>query len=1308
MKSDMSSRGSTAPPAKPQTKSAVKRWLKRILLAAAVCLLLTLGFAVWVFNTEAGARFAFRFLPAELTVAGISGTFASSIKVNKLVFKVAGTEITLVNGKITSRWRQLLSNQIAIDELELDGLRVILSDVPGAAKQATSASRNPLLLLRNLKLTNVLVEKNGVMLTQIDSATANTLNLRGERFEFENLRIDEQRATLEASGALDFSGKTLSALKFAINHRAPAIKASGSLSGTPKKLTFNAALVCRVACSARLDAPSVMTVSGELTELLSPQMRWSATVAATDLALAEFGITGPVQTLSADFNASGSLSSVKLRGSLGLDQDVFDVRDLDVEVSDANTLKINALELGLPGDGAISALGAWPLSPAVGSPGDVGAGKLELNWSKFSLPARFGWPAGLSSTRGNIVVIGGLNNFEADIDLALQRAQPALSGNIRGQVSRLLNNGVDQFSFAPLQIENADGGTLIASGNVTVPVDALGAHQSSELSWALELIADKLNPALIANDWPGSIGLNAQTTGKLIAGKPIADLQINELSGTLKTQALSGRGTLKFANSFTPTGTLALRWGVNAVDFSANQSGDVQANLDIANLGALVPDAAGSVQGGVVLRQVKAEKNTTTFTLEGALSARLLRFNGVSADTLEITAELPSNVSAPIALALKAANVELAGHRISHANVDIAGTRAQHRIKADMTAELGAFTLAAQGGLITQKQTSAWRGQLDALTISPTAQPGKTAQSLTLQAPVNLRVAPDSVALERACFDGIGVALCGVLDWAKVGASKANVELIKLDLAELHQAFAAADGTRMTGMIAGQVRAEMLGGELTALDASIAPIAGSPLKLTVVRLDSDDVAVEITDFGLTAASSAGGPPLVNLQLSIKDAGSITANNLVVRGGELGGTVVIDLNSLKAFDGVSESVVNPNGQVKGTLALAGSASQPNIRGKIILSQLALELPAAGLKLSAGAIEIDSDGDRLSVDGSISSRVGSSASGTKAAAGDGVLKVSGWLAPFATAKAELKLQGAQVLLADTPSVRVVASPDLLIVHTGKLIKVTGALVLPSANLQLDRFESNVTRSNDVVVVDDAKIVPGTPIQADVTVTLGDDVALKGFGLNGKLSGRLKIRERANKAATARGEIEVKGTYKAYGQNLLIERGKLLFSSTPLDDPGLDIRAVRKIDAIRAGVQVRGTALRPELTVWSVPVLEQSDVLSYIVLGRSLKGSGADSALVGQAANSLRTAGGNLLARGLGQKVGLELGVETLSDIGGPAFTAGKYLSPALYVGYGQGLFNPQTLFILRYKLFERYELEALSGREQKIGVNYRRER
>ena len=38
---------------------------------------------------------------------------------------------------------------------------------------------------------------------------------------------------------------------------------------------------------------------------------------------------------------------------------------------------------------------------------------------------------------------------------------------------------------------------------------------------------------------------------------------------------------------------------------------------------------------------------------------------------------------------------------------------------------------------------------------------------------------------------------------------------------------------------------------------------------------------------------------------------------------------------------------------------------------------------------------------------------------------------------------------------------------------------------------------------------------------------------------------------------------GRYKAYGQDLTIEDGRLLFAGTPLDNPRLAIVAMRKID-------------------------------------------------------------------------------------------------------------------------------------------------
>ncbi len=1265
------------------------RWLKRLVLGMALLFALILAFGVWLFNTEAGARFALRFVPSELKVAAISGTLADSFNVSNLSFKIAGTEITLVSGKVNLRWRQLLSKNLDLDELKLDGLRVVLTTVPGAAAAATGPSSNPILLLKNLSLRNVQIERDGALLAQINSASADALSLIGEKITVTNLKLDERRAALSASGTLDYSGASASALKFSVLGHAPAFAASGSIAGTPKKLIVD----------VHVSAPQNLTFQGVINDGLSPQMRWQGVVKTTDLNLADFAIAGPVKFVGADLNGSGTLTTAKLKGQLSLDGDAFELRAIGVDFVDPRRLKINAIDLILPAGGTFSAAGIWPFDAT------APAGELNANWTNFSLPERFAWPVGLSSSKGKVQIAGHAQEFVAALDLALTRTQPlgqtALAGQISGSISRAQIAGVDQFSLAPLRWLNSDGGALSATGKISL---------AANVSWVLALAADKLNPALIASDWPGSIGLNAQSSGIFADGKPSAELHLNTLSGSLKGQNLSGLGTLKFVESVTPTGDLALRWGVNSADFSSKRVGDVQANIDIANLAAIVPDASGSVQGGITLRAAGMErggKKTSAFTIDGALQARLLRVAGFSADTVDITAALPSDLAAPIALTVALANSEVAGLQISRAAIAVDGTRAAHSVSANIASDIGALELVAQGALNDNKGVALWRGVLSQLKLTPAAIKARDATSLALQAPVNLQLAPDSAGLERACFAGIGAALCIAMDWRNTGKSNIALDVAKLDIAEFSQALGGvAPGVSLSGTIAGKADAALATGDLIALNAALAPIPGSVLTAKIERSDADDVLLEFSDFGVSAVSAAGAPPALSLSLVLKDAGSIRAQNLLLRGGNLGGELIFDLNSLKAFNGLSDAVINPAGALKGSLALSGTSAEPKIVGTLNLTELAMELPAAGLKISGGNVALNSDGSRLNVAGEIVSKAGAALS---TAAGDGTLKINGWFAPFAKARTELNFVGTNVLVSDIPSARVVASPNLQIAHDGTQIKVSGALGLPSAKLALDRFESNVTRSDDVNIIDDVKPVPGTPIHADVTVTLGDDVALKGFGLNGKLSGRLKIRERANKPATARGEIEVKGTFKAYGQDLLIERGKLLYSSTPLDDPGLDIRAVRKIEAIKAGVQVRGTALRPELTVWSDPVLEQSDALSYIVLGRSLKGaSGADSALVGQAANALGTAGGNLLARGLGQKVGLELGVETLSDIGGPAFTAGKYLSPALYVGYGKGLFNPQTLFIVRYKLFDRYELEGLSGREQKVGVNYRLER
>ncbi len=79
-------------------------------------------------------------------------------------------------------------------------------------------------------------------------------------------------------------------------------------------------------------------------------------------------------------------------------------------------------------------------------------------------------------------------------------------------------------------------------------------------------------------------------------------------------------------------------------------------------------------------------------------------------------------------------------------------------------------------------------------------------------------------------------------------------------------------------------------------------------------------------------------------------------------------------------------------------------------------------------------------------------------------------------------------------------------------------------------------------------------------------------------------------------------VNGTYFAYGQKLSIDPGRLIFDG-PLDNPALDIVALRRNLAVEAGVAVTGTVRVPIITLTSNPPVPDSEKLSWLVLGQSL---------------------------------------------------------------------------------------------------------
>ncbi|MDN5850165.1 MAG: translocation/assembly module TamB domain-containing protein, partial [Nitrococcus sp.] len=208
-------------------------------------------------------------------------------------------------------------------------------------------------------------------------------------------------------------------------------------------------------------------------------------------------------------------------------------------------------------------------------------------------------------------------------------------------------------------------------------------------------------------------------------------------------------------------------------------------------------------------------------------------------------------------------------------------------------------------------------------------------------------------------------------------------------------------------------------------------------------------------------------------------------------------------------------------------------------------------------------------------------------------------------------------------------------------------------------------------------------------------------EGFGLKGRIDGRLLIVQQPGGPTTGSGELRiVDGEYRAYGQGLVIETGRILFAGGPIDQPGVDIRAVRHpAEDITVGVQVRGSLKRPEFTIFSEPSMGQTEQLSWLVLGRPLEGaSNSEASMLTQAALALGLKGGDFLAKKLGKGLGIDtIGIESgsgeagaASDANEAALVVGKYLSPDLYVSYGIGLFNQVSTVTLQYTLSSHWKL------------------
>ncbi|MGE3376532.1 MAG: translocation/assembly module TamB domain-containing protein [Vicinamibacteria bacterium] len=380
-----------------------------------------------------------------------------------------------------------------------------------------------------------------------------------------------------------------------------------------------------------------------------------------------------------------------------------------------------------------------------------------------------------------------------------------------------------------------------------------------------------------------------------------------------------------------------------------------------------------------------------------------------------------------------------------------------------------------------------------------------------------------------------------------------------------------------------------------------------------------------------------------------------------------------------------------GRLWADLRVTGTLGEPHYSGALRGEQLRAEVPPYGVFLKDGAFAAELEGDRLHLQ-SFSIRGGE---GEFTAKGSVPLR-------FAEGGAKLEWSARALEVLARADLRLTVSGDGQAGFDGRRLSLTGALRADRGYLRIAR-DALPQLGEDVVIEGRPAPEPATraalPVSLDVELDLGRDLSIETRALEGRLTGRLRLTGREGEELAAFGRLQlVNATYFAYGYRLQIDPGVLIFDGA-IRNPGLQVTAWRRNQAVEVGVQVSGNVQAPRVVLVSTPAVSEAEALSWLVLGRAPgEANRADLGLLQVAAGELLSSGSALpLDRRLARAVGLD--EVTLRGGGGVeqnVVAFGKRLSDRLYVTYEQGLGAvASNLVKLDYSLGRRWSLRAETG-------------
>lgn len=1252
----------------------IRHW-RGLLLSFAILI----AACLFVFYSETALRWGVSLLAGKvlqpLSVVEVHGRLAGPFTLKGVAYDDAGYRISLET--ITVNWKPsaLLNATAHVTEFTVKGFHFEQHQQPAKATPAETPATLPdirlpvTIIVDDASIDGITLDlpeqRSPILITQL----ALKAETQADTVRVNRLHLTSDWLTLDLNGNIqpyqDYKLK-LNLSWLVPQPNSPPWQGNGTLQGNLRQLDLQQRLVSPFAASLNLQGKNMLD-----------DLTWAGTLKVPQMKSSQLPFpVSPAFTVGGELQAKGDLETVSGTSSFAGKVDTIGALKGKIAATFAKRqLHLTLLELN-----------------QTGGPAHVEAeGKLDLATPlRYQLVTRWqhlGWPLekpSFQSEEGQLNLSGENTAYQFDGSFLLSGSQiPNSNWQLKG-------NGDDK----AVTVSALDGKLL--DGSVTANADVTFLPQ---VKWKGKLAATNLNPAVKWEPWPGRISAKASVNGQLTKSGIDMAVLLSSLKGILREHKLDGHAEGSLRGDTASLKRLEVQLGSARLQANGAVGKTIKLDwkLDARELADLLPQGQGKIKA----------KGNITGPLTTPKIAMLMDGVGVGvvnirSDKLHADIDIDLQRDNPSRAIVQLQQLQLPGMPQQSLTVKLDGPLDNHRLAIESQSTQQTLQLAVTAGY----DGRGWAGDITRLQIDD-----KKLGQWQLAQPTPFSLLPGDMQLTEFCLNHAEANLCAGGQWTDRSGVSAALRSARFPLQLLAPYLPRRFG--INAELNGKVSLAMMPQSPPRVEANLT-LGQGELRLLSPEDESTLTALPFQKVVLRLDTSEQGKVDGGLVLSFNESDrlELSFDTKVAKDWQtsqmqqpLQARLQMTLRDMSPVSRLLPEVENVKGTLDADIRLIGTAGDPKLSGYLRLEKGALDIPRAGVSLTD--LELAASGDntkKMDITG-------------KARSGDGNLTITGQFVP--TDKKvwalELTMKGKNFVVANIPEARMQVSPDLRARIAGREIRLEGDLDIPSARLEPPDIKLAVKPSDDVVILGEEEEKARQErwlIYTQLRLHAADSIRFIGYGFDGRIGGDLLLIDEPGSLTRGRGVLDVVSgsTYEAFSKKLNIDRGRLNFADSPVQNPNLDIRASRTIGTVIAGVNVTGTAKKPVLTLFSEPPMDQADILAYLTLGHPISSaSKGEAETMAGAVNSAGLVGGNYLAGYLGRQFGLEeAGVDVGPNSQTPWLVVGKYLSPRLYVRYGVGVYEDVYSVLVRYKLSDHWQVQGIGGLNSGADIIYTFER